>query len=98
MENPTNPIELSPKDRADALASLKRYLQVNFDEPVGDLKTSTLLDFFVEEIGPAIYNRAIHDAQTRLQQRVMDLDGELYAEAFGYWQRQKRKKKPGASM
>jgi len=41
----------------------------------------------VEEIGPLIYNRAIADAQARMQQRVADLDGELYAPEFPYWPR-----------
>ena len=44
-----------------------------------------LLNFFLEEIGPAVYNRAIHDAQARLQQRVADLDGELFVDEFQYW-------------
>jgi len=28
-------------------------------EPIGDLPAGLLLNFFVEEIGPAIYNHAI---------------------------------------
>jgi uncharacterized protein (DUF2164 family) len=52
-----------------------------------------LLDFFVEEIGPAIYNRAISDAQVRLQQRVMDLNGELFEDEFQYWIRKAAKRK-----
>jgi uncharacterized protein (DUF2164 family) len=36
-------------------------------------------------VGPVIYNQAISDAQTRLQQRVADLSGELYADEFQYW-------------
>lgn len=81
-------IELSKQVRADAVASLKRYCEENFAEPLGDLKANALLKYFLEEIGPAIYNQAIHDAQARLEQRVMDLDGELYAEPFAYWPRE----------
>jgi uncharacterized protein (DUF2164 family) len=54
-------------------------------EPIGDLPAGLLLNFFLEEIGPAIYNGAIRDAQARKQQRVADLDGELYADEFQYW-------------
>jgi uncharacterized protein (DUF2164 family) len=54
-------------------------------EPIGDLAAGLLLNFFIEEIGPLIYNQAITDAQTRMQQRVSDLDGELYADEFQYW-------------
>jgi uncharacterized protein (DUF2164 family) len=52
-----------------------------------------LLDFFVEEVGPVIYNQAITDAQTRMQQRVGDLNGELYADEFQYWARVYSKRK-----
>jgi uncharacterized protein (DUF2164 family) len=79
------PIEISKQVRADAIASLQRYFEENMSEPLGDLPASLLLNFFLEEVGPAIYNQAIVDAQTRLHQRVSDLNGELYADEFQYW-------------
>ena len=87
------PIELSKQVRADALASIKRYFRENMPEPLGDLSAELLLNFFIEEVGPAIYNRAVADAQARMQQRVQDLDGELYSEPFQYWPNLDRKKK-----
>ena len=53
-----------------------------------------LLDFFLEEIGPLIYNAAITDAQTRLQRNVSDLSGDLYEKPFSYWPRVDAKRKP----
>ena len=89
------PIELSKQNRTDALASLKRYIRENLalSEPIGDLGAEMLLNYFIEEIGPAIYNRAIADAQARMLQRVQDLDGELFSEPFQYWPKIDRKKK-----
>jgi uncharacterized protein (DUF2164 family) len=78
-------IELPKQTRAEAIASLRRYFEENMTEPIGELPAGLLLNFFLEEIGPAIYNRAIRDAQMRMQQRVTDLDGELYAQEFPYW-------------
>ena len=78
-------IELSQQDRKDAVASLQRYFEANLPEPIGDLAAGILLDFFLTEIGPAIYNKAVLDAQTQLQQRVADLDGELHLDPFQYW-------------
>ena len=54
-------------------------------EPLGELPAGLLLQFFVEEIGPAISNQAVADAQTRLQQKVVDPAGELFADEFPYW-------------
>jgi uncharacterized protein (DUF2164 family) len=88
-------VELSKQARADAIVSVKKYFEEEIREPIGDLRVGLLLDFFLEEIGPAIYNKAIGDAQARLQQRVADLDGELYADEFQYWVRLAAKRKKG---
>jgi uncharacterized protein (DUF2164 family) len=80
-------IELSKEARADAIASIQQYFERNLPEPIGELPAGLLLNFFVEEIGPAIYNKAITDAQARLAVRVADLSGELYEDEFQYWPR-----------
>ena len=85
-------LELDKQQRATALSSLKRYFEENLD-PIGDLPAGLLLNFVLEEIGPVIYNQAIADAQTRLTQRVADLNGELYADEFQYWARADAKRK-----
>ncbi len=85
-------IELPKQKRTDAIASLKRYFEENL-EPIGDLPAGLLLNYVLEEIGPVIYNRAISDAQARLQQRVTELDGELYAPEFEYWPNLEKKRK-----
>lgn len=82
-------ITLSKQARTDAVASIRRYVEENFEEPVGDLKAGFLLDYVLREIAPVVYNQAIRDAQARLAQRVADLDGELFAEEFSYWQKKK---------
>jgi uncharacterized protein (DUF2164 family) len=80
-------IELSKQTRAQAITSIQQYFDRNLPEPIGELPAGLLLDFFVQEIGPAIYNRAIADAQARLSVRVADLSGELYEDEFQYWPR-----------
>ncbi len=86
-------IELSKQARAGAITSIKRYFQENMSEPIGDLPAGLLLNFFVEEIGSVIYNRAIADAQENLARRVSDLNGELYADEFQYWLKVDAKRK-----
>ena len=85
-------IELSKEARADATASIQQYFERNLPEPIGDLAAGLLLNFFLEEIGPAIYNKAIADAQARLAMRVADLTGELYEDEFQYWPRVEAKR------
>jgi uncharacterized protein (DUF2164 family) len=85
-------IELTKPQRADAIASIQRYFEENL-EPIGDLPAGLLLNFFLEEVGPAVYNQAIADAQGRLQQQLSDLTGDLYADEFQYWPRADAKRR-----
>jgi uncharacterized protein (DUF2164 family) len=86
-------IEISKQTRGDAVASIQRYFEENMSEPIGELTADLLLNFFIEDIGPAIYNKGVVDAQTRIQLRVADLHGELYADEFQYWSRLEAKRK-----
>jgi uncharacterized protein (DUF2164 family) len=83
-------IEL-PKDlRAQAIASIERYFRENMEEPIGNVAAGWLLGFFLEEIGPSIYNKAVLDVQERLQSRVSELDFEVHEDEFQYWRKYER--------
>lgn len=81
-------IELSKQAKADAIASLERYFKENMDEPIGNVAAGALLGFFLEEIGPSVYNKAVADVQERLLSRVQELDFEVHEDEFPYWPRQ----------
>ena len=55
-------IELNKDIRAEAIASIERYFRENMDEPIGNIAAGALLGFFIEEIGPAIYNKGVANA------------------------------------
>lgn len=78
-------IELSFDASNTAVASIQRYFSQHMDEAIGNLQAGALLSFFLKEIGPAVYNKAVADAQARLQARVAELDVEVYEEEFSYW-------------
>ena len=80
-------IKLKKETEERLISSIKKYVEENMDEEIGDLKARMLLEFAVREIGPSIYNSAIADAQAHLQERVNELDGSCYEPEFGYWQR-----------
>ena len=90
------PIELDADARKEAVASIERYFRENMDEPIGNVAAGGLLGFFLEEIGPAIYNQAVSDVQERLRQRVDEVDIEVHEDPFTYWRKfdKLRKGKP----
>ena len=89
-------IELSKEARAQAIASIERYFRENMEEKIGNIAAAGLLGFFLEEIGPTVYNRAVADVQERLLARVSELDFEVQEEEFSYWRKfdKLRKGKP----
>jgi uncharacterized protein (DUF2164 family) len=85
-------IELTKEARKAAASSIERYFKENMEEEIGNVTADALLQFFIEEIGPSIYNKAVSDVQARLQSRIMELDVEVYEDEFGYWQKRQRKR------
>jgi len=78
-------VALADDARKHALSSLKRFCTENLEVEVSDLQTFALLDFFLKEIGPSVYNTAVADAQVFLRDRVADLEGTCYEPEFAYW-------------
>lgn len=78
-------ITLVEDTRKRALASLKRYCTIELEIEVTDLQTMALLEFFLKEIAPSVYNAAIADAQTFLRDRLADLDATCSEPEFTYW-------------
>jgi uncharacterized protein (DUF2164 family) len=81
-------IELTKEARAEAIASIERYFEENKQERIGNIAAGALLGFFLQEVGPSIYNKAVADVQERLQARVMEIDIEIHEDEFQYWRKQ----------
>lgn len=89
-------IEISAEQRKEAIASIERYFRENMDDKIGNIAAGGLLGYFLEELGPIVYNRAVADVQERLQARVTEVDIEVHEDEFQYWRkfdREPRKKK-----
>lgn len=81
------PVTLKKDTRDEAIQSLQQFFEHEREERLGNLGAAALLDFFLEEIGPSVYNQAVKDVQERLQVRLMELDLEVHEEEFSYWPR-----------
>jgi uncharacterized protein (DUF2164 family) len=70
-------IRLSPERRASLLRAIKEYFSVEFEEPLSDFRAQGLLDFFVRELGPPLYNQGVRDATGYMQEKLADIEGEV---------------------
>jgi uncharacterized protein (DUF2164 family) len=84
-------ITLNKETRATAVTSIERYFKDELDEKIGNIRAAALLNFFIEEIGPSIYNQAVADVQERLIGRVTEVDIECHEDEFGYWIKRARR-------
>ena len=71
-------IRLSPERRAALLRVTKAYFAAEFDETLSDFRAQALLDFFVRELGPPVYNQGVRDAASFMQERLADIEGDVY--------------------
>jgi len=87
-------IELTREARQQAIASIERYFAEELDQRIGNIAAGALLGFFLEEIGPLVYNQTVSQLQERLLQRVQELDIEFNEDEFQYWRRRQAPAKP----
>ncbi len=78
-------IEISREQRQRAITSIERWFDENMEEPIGNISAGALLGFFLEEVGPLVYNAAVQQAQEQLRLRVDELDIEMHEDEFAYW-------------
>ena len=71
-------IHLSTDRRAQLLRALKEYVAAEFDDSLSDFRAEALLDFFIRELGPPVYNQGVRDAAGYVQQKLEEIEGEVY--------------------
>ena len=70
-------IRLSPERRTGLVSAIKEYFSAEFDESLSDFRAEGLLDFFLRQLGPPVYNQGVRDAASFMQQKLTDIDGEV---------------------
>jgi uncharacterized protein (DUF2164 family) len=70
-------IRLSPERRAGLLRAIKDYFLAEFDESLSDFRAEGLLDLFIRELGPPVYNQGVRDASSYMQEKLGDIEGEV---------------------
>jgi uncharacterized protein (DUF2164 family) len=74
----TGRIKLSDERRSDLVAMIQHFVSSEFEQTLSEFQAQQLLDFFVRHLGAPVYNQAVQDVRTFLQDKVADLDVEFY--------------------
>lgn len=80
-------IELDGQTRSAMIDSIRRYFEEELDESVGELKATLMLDYFLKELAPVVYNKAVSDSTRYMQERAAEMDGTLFEPEYTYWKR-----------
>jgi len=71
-------VRLSDERKATLGRLLRQYFEDHFDEEISDFRAEGLIDFFVRELGPPVYNQGVRDACAYMQEKLTDVEGEVY--------------------
>jgi uncharacterized protein (DUF2164 family) len=71
-------IEIDDDRKTRSLAALQGFFLERFDEELSAFRAEQLLDFFLETLGPQVYNQAVQDARIYMQRKLDDLDVEIH--------------------
>ena len=83
------PIELNDANEQRLIESIQRFFSEELGQDIGELKARIVLGFVLKEVAPTIYNQAIDDARTWLEERSADLGSACWEPEFGYWERER---------
>lgn len=68
-----------PLEQKKALIEkIQYYYHVELGETLGDLASENMLEFMLHTLGPLVYNEALKDARSVINERILSLEDELY--------------------
>jgi uncharacterized protein (DUF2164 family) len=71
-------IKLSDERRDDLSTAVRQLFQDEFERDLSEFQAQRLIDFFMRQLGPPVYNQAIQDARAYMLTKLEDIDGEVY--------------------
>jgi len=73
------PIKLPREQKKEIICKVQTYFEEERAESIGELAAEQWIDFMIKELGPYIYNTAIEDARKTINERINQIEDELYS-------------------
>lgn len=68
-----NKIKITEEKRENMISAIKSYFSKERDEDLGDLASTLILDFIIEELAAEFYNQGVYDSYKYMNDRCEDL-------------------------
>lgn len=73
------PVKLPKEQRDQMIRLIQQFFEEERGEEIGDLAADNVFNFFMTQIGPYVYNQALSDCRTLVNQRMVSLEEDIYA-------------------
>jgi uncharacterized protein (DUF2164 family) len=73
-------LNVAKEQKAEIVESLRRFAAEELDAEWSEVRAGFVLEYFLKEIGPLVYNHGVEDAQKFLRRAVEDLPATCFAE------------------
>ncbi|QGQ98114.1 DUF2164 domain-containing protein [Paenibacillus psychroresistens] len=60
------------------IAKIQDYFEDEVGKTLGDIATENIINFMLQTLGPLVYNEALQDARSVVNERILSLEDELY--------------------
>jgi uncharacterized protein (DUF2164 family) len=71
-------IKLPKEQKTEIIKNVQSYFEQERSETIGELGADQLVDFMIKALGPYIYNKAVDDARKLINEKMSQIDDELY--------------------
>ncbi len=71
-------INLTDEERKKLQEEIIYYFETERDEKLGIIASENILDFFLDNLGKALYNKALDDAKRWYSKRMEDIEADYY--------------------
>lgn len=77
--NETTRVTLTEEQKQLLMEQIHDFFDAEFDEDIGIIKQSRILDLFVEQLAPFVYNKALDDAMLWYKRQQDNLESDFYS-------------------
>ncbi|MEJ6950839.1 DUF2164 family protein [Natronospora cellulosivora (SeqCode)] len=72
-------LNLSKEEKKQVMDEIKFYFEEERGEEIGIIASENFLDFFLNNLGKYIYNKALDDAKIWYESRMGNMESDYYA-------------------
>lgn len=71
-------VSLTPEQKKTLMSEIESFYQDTCDEKIGIIKQQQILDLFLENLAPMIYNKALDDTKQWYKRQMENVEADFY--------------------